>query len=73
MGALQYSRSTHPVLYGPFRSPLDAVHGSVNTYPVLVEGGLLNAAIILRTSRNSRPRARLAVRLDRDRGGAAAA
>jgi hypothetical protein len=48
MRALQYSLlSTHPVLYGPFRSPLDAVHGSVNTYPVLVEGGLLGAAIIL--------------------------
>ena len=39
--------STHPVLYGPFRSPLDVVHHSVNTYPVLVEGGLLGAAIAL--------------------------
>ena len=39
--------STHPVLYGPFRSPLDIVHHSVNTYPVLVEGGLLGAAIAL--------------------------
>jgi hypothetical protein len=39
--------STHPVLYGPFHSPLDVVHHSVNTYPVLVEGGLLGAAIAL--------------------------
>jgi hypothetical protein len=39
--------STHPVLYGPFRSPLDVVHHSVNTYPVLVEGGLMGAAIAL--------------------------
>jgi len=39
--------STHPVMYGPFRSPLDVVHHSVNTYPVLVEGGLLGAAIAL--------------------------
>ncbi len=48
MAALQHSLlSTHPVLYGPFRSPLDVVHECVNTYPVLVEGGLLGAAIIL--------------------------
>jgi hypothetical protein len=39
--------STHPVMYGPFRSPLDVVHHSVNTYPVLVDGGLLGAAIAL--------------------------
>ena len=48
MDALAHSLlSTHPVLYGPFRSPLDVAHESVNTYPVLVEGGLLGAAIIL--------------------------
>jgi hypothetical protein len=35
------------VLHGPFRSPLDVVHGSVNTYPVLAHGALLGAAIIL--------------------------
>jgi hypothetical protein len=39
--------STHPVIYGRFRSPLDVVHHSVNTYAVLVEGGLLGAAIAL--------------------------
>jgi hypothetical protein len=39
--------STHPVLRGSFHSPLDVVHHSVNTYPVLVEGGLLGAAIAL--------------------------
>ncbi len=39
--------STHPVLYGPFRSPLDVLHHSFNTYAVLVEGGLLGAAIAL--------------------------
>jgi hypothetical protein len=40
--------STHPVLLGGrFRSPLDVEHGSVNTWPVLAEGALLGAAIIL--------------------------
>jgi hypothetical protein len=48
MAALAHSLlSTHPVLHGPFRSPLDVAHASVNTYPVLVEGALLGAAIIL--------------------------
>jgi hypothetical protein len=47
-GALQRSLlSTHPVLHGPFRSPLDVIHGSVNTYPVLAHGALLGAAIVL--------------------------
>jgi hypothetical protein len=40
--------STHPVLRGGrFRSPLDVAHGSVNTWPVLADGALLGAAIIL--------------------------
>jgi hypothetical protein len=47
-GALQRSLlSTHPVLHGPFRSPLDVIHGSVNTFPVLAHGSLLGAAIVL--------------------------
>jgi hypothetical protein len=47
-GALQRSLlSTHPVLHGPFRSPLDVIHSSVNTWPVLAHGALLGAAIIL--------------------------
>ena len=79
-GALARSLiSTHPVVRvtgGRFVSPLEQPCASVNTFPVLAtpdDDVVIGAAIVLPDHPADRPREpRRPVRLDRDRGGAAA-